>query len=304
MKTISYSFLFFALFLFAACQNEQAKPNTAQEAPAAETAKRIVSLNGSLTELLYQLDLGQNVVGVDVTSSYPEAAQALPKLGHVNKLNVEAVLALNPNYILADSNALASPAIQQLAQSAEIEVVAVPVPQRLDGAVASAKALAQKLPIAPEKIEALEEEIKKDQNALREFLAQQKASPKVLFIYARGSKIIMAAGPNTPMAKMIKLAGGQNAVDDFEDFKPLTPESVLASQPDVLLLFNSGLASLAQAEKSADEALLSLPALVQTPAAKHKRIISMEGHYLSGFGPRAAKAALELAQNLESEMNK
>lgn len=231
MKTISYSFLFFALFLFAACQNEQAKPTTEQEAPAAETPKRIVSLNGSLTELLYQLDLGQNIVGVDVTSSYPEAAQALPKLGHVNKLNVEAVLALNPNYILVDSNALASPAIQQLAQSAEIEVLAVPVPQRLDGAVTSAKALAQKLPIAPEKIEALEEEIKKDQNALKEFLAQQKASPKVLFIYARGSKVIMAAGPNTAMAKMIKLAGGQNAVDDFEDFKPLTPESVLASQP-------------------------------------------------------------------------
>lgn len=288
MKTIHFSLLFFALLFFSACQNEQAKPTTEQETPTEETPKRIVSLNGSITELLYQLDLGQQVVGVDVSSSYPEAAQALPKLGHVNKLNVEAVLGLNPDYILVDSNALASPAIQQLAKSAEIEVVAVPVPQHLDGAVVSAKALAKKLSIAQEKITALEEETKKDQKALTDFLAQQKTNPKVLFIYARGSKVILASGKNTPMAKMIELAGGQNAVNNFEDFKPLTPESVLASQPDILLLFNSGLASLTQAEKSAEEALLSLPALVETPAAKHKRIISMEGHYLSGFGPRAA----------------
>jgi len=304
MKTIHFSLLFFALLFFSACQNEQAKPTTEQETPTEETPKRIVSLNGSITELLYQLDLGQQVVGVDVSSSYPEAAQALPKLGHVNKLNVEAVLGLNPDYILVDSNALVSPAIQQLAKSAEIEVVAVPVPQHLDGAVVSAKALAKKLSIAQEKITALEEETKKDLKALTDFLAQQKTNPKVLFIYARGSKVILASGKNTPMAKMIELAGGQNAVNNFEDFKPLTPESVLASQPDILLLFNSGLASLTQAEKSAEEALLSLPALVETPAAKHKRIISMEGHYLSGFGPRAAQAALELAQSLETQMDK
>src|SRR5690606_25343981 len=61
------------------------------------------------------------------------------------------------------------------------------------------------------------------------------AKPKVLFVYARGAGTLMVAGKNTPVDKMIALAGGQNAVTGFDDFKPLTPEALLANNPDYIL---------------------------------------------------------------------
>jgi ABC-type hemin transport system substrate-binding protein len=51
----------------------------------------------------------------------------------------------------------------------------------------------------------------------------------------------MVAGKNTPMEKLITLAGGENAINEFDDFKPLTPEAVVKANPDILFLFKSGL---------------------------------------------------------------
>src|SRR5690606_12967256 len=107
-------------------------------------------------------------------------------------------------------------------------------------------------------------------------MVQLKNQPNVLFVYARGVGMLMVAGENTQMDKMIELAGGKNAVSGFEDFKPLTPESVIAAKPDLLFLFNSGTESL-----SGGEGLLQIPGVKMTPAGKNKKFLSMDGLYVS-----------------------
>lgn len=117
--------------------------------------------------------------------------------------------------------------------------------------------------------------------------------------------MLMVAGKNTFAEYMIELAGGKHLVKEFESFKPLTPEALVQYQPEVILMFDSGLASLEtdKEKNTALEQLFEVPGMAGTPAAQNKRVVTMDGLYLSGFGPRASQAVLELAQKIHVGSN-
>ena len=77
---------------------------------------RIVSLNGDLTEVLYELGLGDQVVAVDFTTTYPPEADALPRFGlaRQGQLSAEAVLAFEPTLVIGDTQASPAGAIEQI----------------------------------------------------------------------------------------------------------------------------------------------------------------------------------------------
>lgn len=285
------------LLMMESCQEGKTPEQESIITEKEEIIPRIISLNGTLTELLYEMGVGEQIVGVDVTSTYPEAVQTKTNLGHARQLNAEAILALKPTMILVDEKGSQSPVIETLKNSG-VAVGIVVVPQTLEGSLEAAQQLEQLLGVDLN-TKALEAKINTNKQAIAAILDAQATRPKVLFIYARGTQTLMIAGENTFAEKMIQLAGGTLAVEGIEDFKPLTPEALLQSQPEVILMFNSGLKSMA--EEGADNALeqlLEIGAIAQTPAGRNKKVITMEGLYLSGFGPRASDAALELAQQL------
>lgn len=254
--------------------------------------QRIVSLSGAITETLYTLGYGGKIVGVDVTSTYPAEANALPKLGHVRQLNAEGILGLKPDLIIAEVAENNRPSLQQLGQSG-VEILWLEKPNSLDAPLQMATTLVEKLGDPAEKLPALSQKIAQEKQALQTLITNKTNTPKVLFIYARGKGNLMVAGRNTPAEAMISAAGGQNAVTEFADFQALSAEGLIKAQPDIILMFDSGLQSL----NGVDE-LLKIPGVSQTPAGKNRRVITMDGHYLLGFGPRATQAAVELAKQL------
>ncbi len=277
--------------ILAACQsgsNQLSEP---------ESYQRIVSLSGAITETLFTLGHGDKIIGVDITSTYPSETNTLTKLGHVRQLNAEGVLGLQPDLIIMENSDNNSAAIKQLEQSG-IPILYLEKPNNLDAPLQMARRIAQKLGDPKAKLSALEQKIQQEKQQLQALLAQHTERPKVLFIYARGKGNLMVAGKNTSAEAMINAAGGQNAMIEFEDFKSLSVEGLIKAQPEVILMFESGLQSL----DGADE-LLKIPGISQTPAGQNRRIIAMDGHYLLGFGPRSAQAALELAQKIASAHN-
>lgn len=252
-------------------------------------ALRIVSANGTLSEILVGLGLEKQIVGVDVTSTYPASLEKIPKIGHNRTIAAEGILALNPDVIIYTNQSMLSPAVVKQLNSSGKKVVEFKHEYSKDGAIKlirevgayfNATAQAEKM------VKALQVDLSK---------IPATASPKkLLFIYARGTGTLMVSGAGTSLDKMFALAGHKNAVNGFTDFKPLTAESLIVANPDVLVLFSSGLESL-----EGMDGLLKVPGVASTNAGRNRRIVTMDGQFLTGFGPRLGKAAIELSQKVK-----
>jgi iron complex transport system substrate-binding protein len=251
---------------------------------------KIVSLNGTLTEVLSGLGLEQNIVGVDVTSTYPASINSKPKLGHNRNIAAEGVLALQPDVVLGLKKDF-NPTLAQQFKSAGTRLILFDQEYSPAGTRALINALSDSLKVSKSKSDSLIKQLDAD---LEIVIRNADPKPKVLFIYARGSGTMMVAGEGTNVEDIIELSGGQNAVTGFKDFKPLTAESLVKANPDVILLFDSGLQSL-----GGIDGFLKVQGVEQTNAGKNKRIVEMDGQFLTGFGPRLGKAVAELSQKIK-----
>ncbi|MEG2308865.1 ABC transporter substrate-binding protein [Chryseobacterium sp.] len=267
------------------CKKENTKatennPEATSEAP--KTNNKIVTLNGGITEIVAALGHEKEIVGTDVTSTYPASLKATAKdLGHVRSITIEPIMAVSPNLILASDKDI-NPDLMEKIKSSGTKAVTFNQEYSVEGTKKLIADVAKT--IGSSDYQKLNDKIDSD---LKQILPIPK-KPKVLFIYARGN-VLMVSGKNTPMAALIVLAGGENAVNDFEDFKPLTPEAVVKANPDVLFLFSSGLQS-----SGGLKGVLQMPGVSQTNAGKNKKIIAMDGGLVSGFGPRVGEAAVSL----------
>ncbi len=255
---------------------------------AAAPAPRIVSLSGTISEIICDLGHQSQLVGVDVTSTYPATLDKLPKVGHNRNISAEGVLAQNPTLVVGTAESLKPEVAAQL-KSAGVRVELFKQAYSVEGTkqlikdVAAAFGASAEVPALLKKLDAQLVQVRKPAKA-----------PKVLFIYARGTGTMMVAGQGTQVEKIIQLAGGQNAATGFADFKPLTPEALVAANPDVLLLFDTGLSSL-----GGKSGLLQVPGIAQTTAGRTGRVVEMDGQLLTGFGPRLGLAASELAKKIQ-----
>ena len=246
---------------------------------------RIVSLNGTVSEILCDAGLEKQIVGVDVSSTYPISLKEVPKVGHNKKIPIEAVLALNPNIIIGTKE-VPKETVEQFRQ-AGMRVILVDQEYSIPGSRNMIKSITDSLKLK-DKGDSILKRFDQDIQLVQAFEAENP-KPKVLFIYARGTGTMMVGGNNTQVAKMIQLAGGLNVAKDFEEYKPLTPESLVNYNPDVILLFSSGLSSLGD-----KNGFMEVQGVKQTRAGKEGKIINMDGQLLSGFSPRLPNAIKEL----------
>lgn len=287
MKKLT-AILALAITLSAAvsCKKET-KKTTEENVTVTDTVKKethkIVSLNGAVTEIVAALGHEKEIVGVDITSTYPESLKSTAKdLGHVRQISIEAIMAMQPTLILATEKDM-SPELLEKIKKSGIEAHVFKQDFTVDGTKKLIADVAGVLKHPDYK--ALENKIDADLKNVKPIAK----SPKVLFIYARGANMLMVSGKNTPVDQVISLADAQNAITEFDDFKPLTPEALIKGNPDVILMFDSGLGSV-----GGPQGVLKITGVDKTNAGKNKKIISMDGGLLSGFGPRVGEAAVEL----------
>ncbi|MFD2201517.1 heme/hemin ABC transporter substrate-binding protein [Shivajiella indica] len=278
------------ILLFLACGQNQSKE-------VIETKKaKIITAGGTVSEILVALGFQSQIIATDITSTYPEDLQKLPSIGYRNQIKAEGILGLGPDLVLAEEGYLTDDVVKQL-ESTGIVLQFFKKPLQISETYSLISELGKFLKVE-EKAAELIGKIQSEEAILKAFLKenQDKGKPKVAFVMARGLETVFLAGEETFASSIIEMAGGEFAGKGFNDFIPLTPEAIVSINPDYLLFFESGLATI-----GGSNGISQIRGIDQTTAFKQNRVLAFDGNYLSGFGPRVASAALELAKAIREK---
>jgi iron complex transport system substrate-binding protein len=274
------------------CSSSHAEPFSVTDAGGRQVvindASRIVSIGGAITEILYALGRDRQIVAVDATSIYPQRAlREKPDVGYMRQLSPEGVLSLRPSLILAIEGTGPKEAINVI-DAAGIPMVAVADKYTGAGVIEKVRIVASAVG-AQEQGQCLAAAVSSELAVLDRMRTQVTKPVKVMFVLSMSGDRLMVAGRDTAADGIIKMAGAVNAMTGYNGYKAVNDEAVIAAAPDVILAMQRGRQVL-----SADE-VFSHSAFRMTPAAAQRALVSLDGLYMLGFGPRTALAAGDLA---------
>lgn len=256
--------------------------------PGIALADRVLSIGGSVTEIVYALGEQDRLVARDTTSTFPPEVEALPDVGYIRQLSPEGVLSVAPDLIISETGAGPQEAVELL-RAASIPFLEMPGGFTPEAVQAKIRAVAEALGV-PEKGAALADRVAEDLDAATA-AAADLPQRRVLFVLSTAGGRIMAAGDKTSAEAIIELAGGVNAIEGIEGYKQMSDEAITAAAPEIILMMER-----VGDHPGIDEDLLAHPAIAATPAARNRSVIRMDGMLLLGFGPRVGEAVAELAE--------
>jgi iron complex transport system substrate-binding protein len=263
---------------------------------SADPQPRIVCIGQALNEIIYALGAQQDLVGVDLSSTFPEEIKKLPNVGYHRALSAEGILSLKPTVIIHDNNIGPENVVRQLNE--------LQVPMKTFSAKGDSpegiKALLREMGAYFHKEKRAEELCAKLDSGLAEAAKDVKKytdHPRVAVIHfgrAGGNYMLVGNGGNgdaSTAGKMVEMAGGEMAIQKSGMQRITSPEIVAQSNPDVILMTEFGYDRLGNMD-----AAKSLPGVAETNAAKNGRIYRVPEHDLMYFGPDTGNAVIELAK--------
>ncbi|WP_006460715.1 heme/hemin ABC transporter substrate-binding protein [Thiomicrospira aerophila] len=264
----------------------------------AQAAERIVTIDGSVTEIVFALGLGDKVVGRDITSRYPEAVNDLPDVGYMRQLTVEGVLSLSPDLIIATSDAKPSKTLDRL-QASGIRVEIIDNTPSLDGIMHKVEQIAAVLGV-PERGRDLNQVIAQEFDQAIAIIAEQQASgasqPQGIFVLTVRNGNLSVAGKGSRANELLKMIGVTNPVEQqIYNYQPLSAEAAININPDFIFMLEQGVSM-----SGGKQAVLNNPVLKHTQAFDQQRLIIMPNDALS-FGPRLGQMISHVYQQWQQE---
>jgi iron complex transport system substrate-binding protein len=255
--------------------------------------KRIVSLAPSMTEILYALGLGDNIVGVTTFCDYPEEAKKKPKIGGMSNPSLEAVISLKPDIVVLTTDGNPKEFEERLV---ELKISTyVFQARRLAELPRGIRELGTALGVG-ERAEKLAHDIETGINGFKKRNSEFRISnsafhKKVLFIV--WPEPLMVAGPGTVIDDALALLGCENIAGTAETAYPkYSIEEVLHRAPDIIFIGRS----MGVDMRSVSGGVLSRMSSV--PAVKNNSVFYVSDK-LFRLGPRVVKGIEELAECLK-----
>ncbi|WP_181952345.1 vitamin B12 ABC transporter substrate-binding protein BtuF [Yersinia canariae] len=244
-------------------------------------AERVISLSPSTTELAYAAGLGDKLVAVSAYSDYPEAAKKLEHVASWQGVNVERILALKPDLILAWRGGNPQRPLDQLAS------FGIPIfysdPVNIDQIADDLDKLAQHSP-HPEQAHQAAEQLRQEVIELRNNNA--RSQPLRTFLQF-GTQPLFTSSEHTLQSEVISLCGGENIFAGSRvPWPQVSREQVMTRQPQVIVV--SGDKSQADNIHTFWQPQLTVP------------VITLNEDWFNRAGPRIVLAAKQLCQQMAS----
>lgn len=248
----------------------------------ANANERIISSGSNITEIIFELGVGHQVVGADKTSTSPSEAKKVAVLGHPSHLSIEGIISLRPTVFISDDKYFNPTLVSQL-EHAGIKTLIIKQASNINELKMQIEHISQFLD-KPHQGKQIIEKLNIELNELLKLKATRSHPyQKAIFLYGKDTLVI--AGQKTPVDYLLNMAGLINPAS-FEGIKPMTPESIIIINPDIIITVDKALSG----SNSADR-FFSIPAISATPAGKHKRITTIPiAHTNLGINtPKTAK---------------
>lgn len=196
-----------------------------------ESPKRIISLAPSITEILFALGLNEEIVGVTDFCDYPEAALTRPRIGGFVNPNIEKIVSLKPDLIIATRDGNRMETIHR------IEELRFPVfvidSKGLDGVMKTINSIGDIVLRQDESSKIVGDMMARKEKVVR--LTRSLSKPKVFFQI--GYAPMITAGKGTLADDLIRIAGGRNiSEDESVSYKPYSIETILSKAPEVIII--------------------------------------------------------------------
>ncbi|MGH2343680.1 MAG: ABC transporter substrate-binding protein [Chloroflexota bacterium] len=247
--------------------------------------KRIISLAPNVTEILFSLGLGKEVVGVSVSSNYPKAALKLPVVYTLNGPVLEKILALKPD-LLISASIVPQTTVNKL-RALHLKVL-VTNPHDISGILHDITLVGEATgapATAAREVAGLQRRI----NAVTRAVAPLHSRPTVFYEL---DKTLYTVGHGSFMDSLITMAGGKNVAGSIANPYPqLSTEALLADNPQIILLGDAAYGTTAAS-------VAARPGWGAVSAVQHHRVYAFDDNLVSRPGPRIVDGLEQIAKIL------
>ncbi len=256
---------------------------------------RIVSTAPGLTEILFALGLGNQVVGVSEYCVFPEAAKSKPKVGNFLQPNLEAIAALKPNLVYIIKNPVR---LKQRLESLKLRVEELDL-ETIPGILAAIESIGARNNKAREAATL--------KSTLEQRLARLKARVtrrhKIAFLVGRTPQRLegmIAVGRGGYLDSLLSAAGGDNIFSDAGNMYPkISIEQLLARQPNAIFEMGDSVHEGKSTTNYQAEVLRVWSTLPALNAVKNKRVFPLNDSVFVVPGPRFIEAAERFYEMLQ-----
>ena len=193
---------------------------------------RIISLSPAITEMVFMLDEGDKLVGISDFCHYPEATDTMNRVGGMQNINVESLMALNPDVVLIGS--IVTKQDMEKMERAGLKVVVIREESKLEGlcdALTVVGKLLDKNDLASEQIGQIHARL----DSVKQHIDTTITPKKVYYVVGFGEQGDFTAPQNSHIHEIITAAGGENIGKDLTSWS-ISREFLFEADPDIILI--------------------------------------------------------------------
>ncbi|MEN3186841.1 MAG: cobalamin-binding protein [Atribacterota bacterium] len=256
-------------------------------------AQRIVSLSPANTEVVFALGLGDRLIGVTNYCNYPEEAQEKEKVGNITEVDLEKVIRLEPDLVLAGSLTPREMVDKLEELGVRVFVLDAHTIDEVFGGLRKVAIIAGVRDKGEQLVQTLRDELVRITQKVNTLPVEKK--PRLLHVIWHDP--IWTTGRNTFVDEFIRLGGGLNVVSDLEGYVTLSLEEFLRRNPDIITVVSTH-----GSEAVSYEFLLSDERLRAIRAIQEGKVFLVDSDLVSRPGPRVIEAVSVFARVLHPEI--